>query len=163
MKSTAPISGALWTGLLLAFAAHADSKSMDDVVNPPLIANSPTGASMSAPPCKQPSSGRSLVQTKIIPAEIISAPGKANAAASALQRLGFRVRHIGETVSVEGPETLWASVFNISFETCKKRVLSEVKGGDVTYRRANTEKLKIPAELEQLIADVAFVEPPEFY
>jgi hypothetical protein len=103
------------------------------------------------------------MQENLISAEIEPFPKQANVAASMLQRLGFRILHIGTTISVQGPESLWVSVFNVTFETRKKTIMAEIKGGEVTYRKAVTENLKIPLDLQQLIAGVMFAEPPEFY
>ena len=103
------------------------------------------------------------LKKNIISAEIEPIPGHANQAALALQKRGFRILHIGSTISVEGSEALWESIFNVLFETRKKTVLSDVKGGEVTYRKAITENMKIPFELQQVIKEVMFMEPPEFY
>jgi len=103
------------------------------------------------------------MQENIISAEIEPFPNCANQAASILQRLGFRILHIGTTISVQGPESLWISVFNVAFETRKKTIMEEIKGGEVSYRKVLIENLKISSELEQLIAGVMFAEPPEFY
>ena len=99
----------------------------------------------------------------VIAAEIEPLPNQANQAALALQRLAFRILHIGPTISVQGRESLWASTFNVSFEACKKTVVAEVEGGEVTYQKAVTEDMRIPAQLQDLIAEVTFVEPPELY
>lgn len=56
----------------------------------------------------------------IISAEIEPMPNKANQAAIALQRMGFKVLHIGLTISVQGPQSLCESIFNVSFETRKR-------------------------------------------
>jgi hypothetical protein len=99
----------------------------------------------------------------MIPAEVEPRPSQAHQAALALQRLGFRVLHIGPTISVQGPQALWESTFHVSFEQRRKTVLREVEGGEVTYPHARTETLGIPPELQHLIAAVLFVEPPELF
>ena len=96
-----------------------------------------------------------------ISAEIEPAPNQANRAALALQRLGFRVLHIGTTISVQGPQPLWESVFNVSFKPRKKTILPEIQEGEVTYQEASVEKMRFPSELKGLVAEVMFVEPPE--
>lgn len=103
------------------------------------------------------------MRENIISAEVQPSLNHATQAALALQRLGFRILHIGPTISVQGSEALWTSVFNVSFETRKKTALPRVEGSEVTYRKALTENLKIPTELQPLISGVMFVEPPEFY
>ncbi len=96
-----------------------------------------------------------------ISAEVEPTPNRANRAALALQRLGFRVLHIGTTISVEGPQPLWESLFNVSFKPRKKSVLPEIDDGEVTYQEASAGKMRFPTELEDLVAEVVFVEPPE--
>ena len=98
----------------------------------------------------------------LIPAEIEPLPNQSNQAALALQRLGFRILHIGPTISVQAPRSLWESTFNVSFKEEKKTVMAEIES-EVTYLRAVTENLHIPEGLESLISEVMFVEPPEFY
>ena len=41
--------------------------------------------------------------------------------------------------------------------------MAEVEGGEVTYRKALTENMRIPPELQQFISGVLFTESPEFY
>ncbi len=103
------------------------------------------------------------MRENIISAEIEPLPNQANHAALALQRLGFRILHIGPTISVQGPQSLWISTFNVSFELQKKTAVAEVEGGEVTYQKALVEDMRVPTELQNLIAEVMFVEPPEFY
>jgi len=103
------------------------------------------------------------MRENIISAEIEPLPNQANQAALALQRLGFRVLHIGPTISVQGSQSLWVSTFNVSFEMQEKTALAEVEGGEVTYQKALVEDMRVPTELQSLIAGVMFVEPPEFY
>jgi hypothetical protein len=103
-----------------------------------------------------------IMPQTLIPAEIEPLPNQANPAALALQRLGFRILHIGTTISVQAPPSLWESTFNVSFQQEKKTVMAET-GSEVTYLRAVTDNLVIPERLETLISEVMFVEPPEFY
>lgn len=98
----------------------------------------------------------------LIPAEIEPSSNQANQAALALQRLGFQILHIGPTISVQAPRSLWESTFNVSFQEEKKTVMAEIES-EVIYLRAVTDNLLIPEELESLISEVMFVEPPEFY
>lgn len=103
------------------------------------------------------------MQGNIISAEITPTPNKSQEAALALQRLGFRILHIGKTISVEAPESLWNSTFNVYFETRKKNILPGIEGGETAYRKAITDKMVIPSHLKGLVSDIQFVEPPEFY
>jgi len=98
----------------------------------------------------------------IVSAEVEPISGQANQAALALQHLGFRVLHIGPTVSVQGPEALWKSTFHVSFKPMKKAIGRET-GTEVTYYKPSTEEVQIPAAVQNLIARVLFVEPPEYF
>jgi hypothetical protein len=99
----------------------------------------------------------------IISAEVEPLPNQANQASNALQRLGFRILHIGPTISVQGPLSLWESTFNVSFEPETKIVLAEAEEKEVAYQKALVADMRVPAELQHLVAEVMFVEPPEFY
>lgn len=99
----------------------------------------------------------------LIAAEIEPVPKRVNEAALALQRLGFRILHIGPTISIEGLQSLWESTFNVSFEARKKTVLAEVEGGEMNRQGTLTQSMRILGHLPDLNADVLFVEPPEFY
>lgn len=107
--------------------------------------------------------GGDYMQENIISAEIEPLPNQANRAALALQRLGFRILNIGPTISVQGPQSLWVSTFNVSFKLKKKTAVAEEEEGEVTYKKAWVEGMRVPTELQNLIAEVMFVEPPEFY
>lgn len=98
----------------------------------------------------------------IISAEIEPLPQKANQAAIALQRRGFRILHIGPTISVQAPRELWESTFNVSFELQQRTIMPEINS-ETTYLRAITDDLHIPEELQSLISGVMFAEPPELY
>jgi len=99
----------------------------------------------------------------IIPAEIESLPNQASQAALALQNMGFRILHIGSTISVEAPQTLWQSTFNVAFERQKKTVMPEIQTSEVSYAKALTSGLEIPPQLQNLVKGVMFVEPPELF
>lgn len=103
------------------------------------------------------------MQDNPISAEIEPSPNNARQAASALQRLGFRILRVGTTISVDGPESLWSTVFGVDFVTRPKTTTAEAAGSQITYRKALTEHPKIPPDLQPFIAEVMFVEQPEFY
>ncbi|MCM1982452.1 hypothetical protein [Lyngbya confervoides] len=105
---------------------------------------------------------REVMPQNLISAEVEPLPNQTNQAALALQRLGFRILHIGPSISVQAPRSLWESTFNVSFEQQKKTVMPEI-GREVTYLRAITDRLVIPEGLKSLISAVMFAEPPEFY
>lgn len=95
-------------------------------------------------------------------AEITAAPGQAAEAARSLQGAGFRVLHIGRTISVEGPRTLWSRIFGVSFRAMKKPKSTDTRT-ESRYYEARPDTLQIPDDLKALITDVAFTEPPEFF
>jgi hypothetical protein len=99
----------------------------------------------------------------LISAEVVPASNRAIDAARGLEQLGFRILHIGPTISVQGPASLWASTFNVSFERKTKRRLREIEGSEVSYLAARTEQMQIPAELHDVVREVMFMEPPEFF
>lgn len=105
--------------------------------------------------------GKNMSQTSV-PAEVVPHKGKAQPAALALQRLGFRILHIGTTISVEGAAHLWESVFNVSFTMEKKGVIDALPDATITYPRAVTADIKYPETVKDLVKEVIFVEPPEF-
>ncbi len=98
-----------------------------------------------------------------IGAEVVPQPGKAVEAAIALQKLGFRVLHVGNTsVSVQGPESFWREHFSVTFESRSKPQHPFSQQGTATYRRPVQDAVPVPVGLSELVSSVAFVEPPEF-
>jgi hypothetical protein len=84
-------------------------------------------------------------------------------AALAMQKLGFRILGLGEYISVDGPQSLWESTFNVTFETRTHLPFSQDKKGKFNYQKALVAKLHIPEKLRNLIQKVLFVEPPTLY
>lgn len=103
------------------------------------------------------------MEEDLVSAEVVPAPSRAIDAARALERLGLRVLHIGPTISARGQASLWASIFNVSFERRTKPHMREVEGGEVAYLAARTEQMLVPVELHDMVREVMFVEPPEFF
>lgn len=100
----------------------------------------------------------------MIGAEVVPLSGKSNEAAAMLQKLGFKVLHIGNTsVSVQGQKSLWKKHFSVSFESKSKQQHSFSPQGKVTYPVPKQDSVTIPADLKELITSVAFVVPPEFF
>ncbi len=98
-----------------------------------------------------------------VSAEVVPASDRATDAARVLEQLGLRVLHIGPTISVQGPASLWTSIFNVSFERRAKPRMRGVEGGEVSYLEAQTEYMQVPAELQEVVREVTFMEPPEFF
>lgn len=104
-----------------------------------------------------------MAEEEAIAAEVVpSDPQRAGQAATALQRKGFRVLHVGGSISVTGPRERWASVFGVSFVTRTKTVQAQL-GREASYLRAEPTSVQVPADLTDLVADVAFAEPPELH
>lgn len=103
-----------------------------------------------------------MAKHDVISAEVDPVSGQANQAALALQRLGFRVLHVGPTISVQAPESLWKSTFHVSFKPAKKTIGRDTET-EVTYYKPSSEELQIPASVQNLVARVMFVEPPEYF
>lgn len=98
-----------------------------------------------------------------IAAEVVPTdPQRARQAAKALQHKGFRVLHVGGSISVTGSRERWEAVFGVSFVARTKTVQAEV-GGEATYLRAEPTSVQVPDDLVDLVADVAFAEPPELH
>lgn len=98
-----------------------------------------------------------------IAAEVVPTnPQQAGQAAKALQQKGFRVGHVGGSISVTGPRERWESIFGVSFVSATKPVQAEL-GRETNYLRAEPTSVQVPADLIDLVADVAFAEPPELH
>lgn len=98
-----------------------------------------------------------------ISAEVEPHPGEARAAAARLDRTGFQIHHVGTTISVEGPRSLWEETFGVTFEEREKPTTREVEDAERSYYRARTDAMEIPAHLRPVIAEIYFSEPPEFF
>lgn len=99
----------------------------------------------------------------MIAAEITPIPGRARSAAKVLQQLGFRILNIGSTISVQSSEDVWKDTFHISFIKKDKQLLSISPSSSIEYAVPNQDAIKIPVSLRELISDIVFVEPPEFF
>jgi hypothetical protein len=99
----------------------------------------------------------------VISAEITAAAGCTDEAARRLQALGFRVRQVGATISVEAPKTLWEDVFHVAFRRRRRRRMREVAGTAVTVWEPTAEPVPVPKDLEGLVDAVAFAQPPELF
>jgi hypothetical protein len=87
-------------------------------------------------------------------AEVFAEPRREREAAQALQRLGFRVLHIGTTISVDAPQSLWEKVFGVAFEEVRTRSLEVLP--ETGFKRP-----VVPSELKGLVTDVSFQQPPK--
>ena len=99
----------------------------------------------------------------MISAEVQPQAGRASDGAMALQRLGFRILHIGPTISVQAPRALWESTFGVEFESAEHTPMQEVTDHEIAYLRKVEERIEIPGDLQLLILNVMFAVPPEFF
>lgn len=97
----------------------------------------------------------------VIAAEIVPVSGQGVSAARELQKLGFRVFSFDATISVQGDESLWTSVFGARFKD--QTSSAEGIGQRKAFRVAVEPRVTIPQHLKVLIQEVAFIEPPEFF
>lgn len=97
---------------------------------------------------------------RIVNAEIVYRAGMKTDAARAMQQLGFHILDVGDTISVRAPPELWTSTFAVRFEQRTKQV---TEGVSDTYLTPLTDQMRTPNNLDELIADVLFVEPPEYF
>lgn len=96
----------------------------------------------------------------VISAEVEPQPGQANQAAITLQRRGLRILHIGTTISVQAPADLMTDIFQVTFMLRKKMSMPEVGGRIIEFHQAVRDNMVIPKDLQPLIIDIIFVEPP---
>lgn len=102
-----------------------------------------------------------LGEHPVISAEIVPVSGQGVSAARELQKLGFRVFSLGATISIQGDESLWTSVFGARFKDQSSS--AEGIGERKSFRVVVESTVNIPQNLKALIQDVAFIEPPEFF
>jgi hypothetical protein len=99
-----------------------------------------------------------------IAAEIIPLPGRAPAAARALQQAGFHVLRVDESaVSVQATEQTWKQTFDVSFTKERKERVEGVPRSSVEYAVPEGGPVRVPASLSGLVAEVLFVPPPQFF
>lgn len=98
----------------------------------------------------------------VISGEIEPCANQAARAAKTLQQIGFRVLHIGPTISVQGAQRLWESTFSMRFHSGRKRTSAET-GAESVYPRPDHDPVAIPARFQGLIQSIAIVEPPEWF
>lgn len=94
--------------------------------------------------------------------EFMPTEGRASNAANELQKMGFRVRHIGTfSISAEGPRELWEKAFNTKVEV-RKQLISEAYPdiGEVSFlSHVPDVSFEIPAALSDFI-DRAYPQRP---
>lgn len=107
--------------------------------------------------------GLLLAMDHMISAELMPVSREAIEAARKLQRLGFQILSLGETISVQGPKSLWTSTFHVRFEEQSRAASGGLLEQTETYQKALKSTLRIPPELRGLIEFIEFIEPPELF
>ena len=148
--------------LMIAIMVFVSSSCVLDIQDEPVFSGRETSPLGSSDKSTTHQAMEEIMPQNLISAEIEPLPNQTNQAALMLQRLGFKILHIGPTISVQAPRSLWESTLNVSFTEENKTVMAEIESEE-TYFRAVTDNLVIPEELESLISEVMFVEPPEFF
>lgn len=98
----------------------------------------------------------------MLTAEVIPI-GEKNAVALALQRQGFRVLSIGETITIGGESEIFENFFKVKMERLTKDVLPGIPSpAKAEFYRPVTPPV-IPEEFKALFKEVLFPEPPEFF
>jgi hypothetical protein len=99
----------------------------------------------------------------MITAEVIPIAEKSAEAAKALQRVGFQVLSIGEIITIAGEQKLFEQFFRTKLLKLSKVILPGLpKPAKTEFFRPETPPF-IPDEVESLIRDVVFPEPPEYF
>lgn len=106
---------------------------------------------------------KASTSNKTVAAEVVPTAGQAHSAAKALQQLGFRILHIGSTVSIQAPERVWKDTFRVSFTKKRQPRLSISPKSSTEYAVPDNDRVEIPGSLGELVAEVVFVRPPEFF
>jgi hypothetical protein len=106
-------------------------------------------------------SGRSLTDADaVVTAETLEefepAPETIVKATACFQQLGFTVVHTGVTLTILGRKELFEDVFTVQL-TLKK---DEKTGSIIVHCKGD---ITIPKSLKNIVEDVVFPEPPEFF
>lgn len=99
----------------------------------------------------------------MITAEVIPIANKSTETVTALQKAGFRVLSIGESITIEGEQRFFEQFFKIKLLKLSKDTLPGLpKPAETEFYQPETPPI-IPDELKSLISDVVFPEPPEYF
>lgn len=99
----------------------------------------------------------------MITAEVVPVKGKSTEAAMALQRLGFQVLHIGDSVTIGAEQDRFEEIFKIDLIKTSKEVFPGLRAdAEKTFHKPD-RAVVLPENLKSLIEAVHFQEPPEFF
>ncbi len=98
-----------------------------------------------------------------ISAEVIPEQTKESLAAEALRGLGFRILSINEVIFLQGEKSLFEQTFGIHLEELSKSVLPDISERTLRKYWKHEGEVTVPKELEGLVQEVLFPEPPQFF
>lgn len=99
----------------------------------------------------------------VITAEVVPVKGKSTEAAMELQRLGFQVLHIGESVTIGAEQEKFEETFEVELVKTSKEVFPGL-GADAekTFLKPDGPVV-LPEKLKTLVEAVHFQEPPDLF
>ena len=98
----------------------------------------------------------------MLTAEVIPI-GEKNVIAMALQREGFGIISIGETITIGGELEIFEKFFGVKMDRFTKDVLPDIDSmTEVEFYKPMTPPI-IPDKYKSLIKEILFPEPPEFF
>lgn len=99
----------------------------------------------------------------MITAEVVPVKGKSTEAAMELQRLGFQVLHIGESVTIGAEQEKFEETFEVELVKTSKEVFPGL-GADAekTFLKPDGPVV-LPEKLKTLVEAVHFQEPPDLF
>lgn len=99
----------------------------------------------------------------MITAEVIYFPNKKNETAAILQKVGFRILSLGESITIGGDQNLYERTFKIKLLKKSKSTIPHLSNHTKTEFFKPEKHFVIPDAFKSLIKDLIFAEPPEFF
>ena len=99
----------------------------------------------------------------MITAEVVPAKGKSNEAAIALQKLGFNILHIGESITIGAEQGKFEEIFKIELMEISKEVFPRLGADAKKTFHKHDGPIIIPEKLKTVIQAVYFQEPPDLF
>jgi len=99
----------------------------------------------------------------VITAEVVPAKGKSNEAAIALQKLGFNILHIGESITIGAEQGKFEEIFKIELMEISKEVFPRLGADAKKTFHKHDGPIIIPEKLKTVIQAVYFQEPPDLF
>jgi hypothetical protein len=99
----------------------------------------------------------------MITSEIIPKANKGRQASIALQKAGFKVLSVSFSITIGGEAELFEKVFRTKLIKIVKDVLPSIPGGAEEEYYKPEKVPVIPDEFKDLVEEILFPEPPEYY